>query len=253
MIGRWSLTARRTIAQAIPAALRPDAWKLWSAFRLSGPAGLASAIDELLGVWRPSTRSIHYKGFTLFFGRGSVIIPDVAGGRTWEKLVSERIVDALARCLGGVFVDVGANLGLTTLNVLAALPSTRVFAFEPGFRQAELLSKTISANGLTRQVTSYRVALGETAGTRLFAVHDRRFDAFDGFVDTGRAPLRRIVKVETQTLDGWWHAAHCPPVGVIKLDTEGSELWILRGAVELVARLQPIIVLEIQPANLHHY
>jgi hypothetical protein len=40
---------------------------------------------------------------------------------------------------------------------------------------------------------------------------------------------------------------------VIKIDTEGAELWVLRGAEKVLAEVSPVIYLEIEPRNLRVY
>jgi len=241
------------LGRVIPAPFRPLVRELYRTFRACGPRGLALAVYELVAVWRGPVLTIDYKGFVLFYGRRMYLIPWARGGRTWEAPVADGIARELRRAARPVFVDVGANIGLMTLNVLSAQPSTRVFAFEPAAHQYGLLARTIAANRLEDRVTVYPVALGDQVGTKPFALHDTRYNALDGFVDTGRAPLKTVVTVDEETLDHWWQAAGCPPISVIKIDTEGAELWILRGAVDVLARARPVIFLEIQPANLRGY
>jgi FkbM family methyltransferase len=117
-----------------------------------------------------------------------------------------------------------------------------------------LLERTIAANGLEGRVAVYPEALGSQVGDRAFVVHDPAHAALDGFIDTGRAgQVGAIIRVRVQTLDGWWHSLDCPHVHVVKIDTEGAELWILEGAHELLAECRPVLFLEIQRANLAVY
>jgi hypothetical protein len=59
--------------------------------------------------------------------------------------------------------------------------------------------------------------------------------------------------VETETLDSWWDRSGRPEVDVLKLDTEGSELLILRGACALIEHCRPVVFLEIHEQNLEPY
>jgi FkbM family methyltransferase len=174
-------------------------------------------------------------------------------GGVWDRETADRIVVELSKTVRPTFVDVGANIGLMTLNVLAGTPAARVHAFEPGAHQRALLEKTIAANGLGDQVTIYPEALGSHVGERAFAVHDPAYSALDGFIDTRRADLVELVTVPVRTLDGWWHSLGRPRVHVVKIDAEGAELWILEGARELLAGSGPVLFLEVQPANLRVY
>ena len=245
--------AGRVLKAILPGGVRRRLLELAAIRGVVGNAGLAHEIYDLVSFWRSAVQSIDYKGFQLFYGRGSMILFRIRDGRTWEPEIARRIAEELAAHADPVFVDAGAYIGLMTLNVLSAVPDAHVFAFEPGPYQYSLLARTVGANGLDGRVVHYPVALGDTVGKQPFAVHRRRYGALDGFVDTGRAALETIIEVEQQTLDEWWHRAGCPPVGVIKIDTEGAELWVLAGGAELLARRRPLVFLEIHPVNLAGY
>jgi FkbM family methyltransferase len=151
------------------------------------------------------------------------------------------------------FLDVGANIGIVSLAVLAGVPDARVYAFEPAPRQHALLAATIGRNGLARSITAERLALADRAGKSSFAIHVPWLAAGDGLLDTGRSGRAKQVTVETDTLDGWWTRAGRPQVDVVKLDTEGSELLILRGAAALLEACRPTLFLEVHEQNLRPY
>jgi FkbM family methyltransferase len=152
-----------------------------------------------------------------------------------------------------LFLDIGANIGLMTLNVLAELPAARVVAFEPGRHQAEFMSNTIRENGLEERVTLIRAALGREKGTAEFAVHRSQHSSGDGFVDTGRAGGTSRASVEVLTLDEWWADRGMPGVQGMKIDTEGAELWVLEGGRRLLQACRPLVVFELHPENLQAY
>jgi precorrin-6B methylase 2 len=68
--------------------------------------------------------------------------------RSRVQRTGDRIVAELTKAATPTFLDVGANIGLMTLNVLASVPSARIHAFEPGPDQRSLLERTIAANRL---------------------------------------------------------------------------------------------------------
>lgn len=137
--------------------------------------------------------------------------------------------------------------------MLADASSTRVYAFEPGMHQYSLLKKTIEFNHLAEQVSIYNMALGREVGCQPFATHNTRDASGDGFIDTGRSGVANEVMVLVQTIDNWWKEEAFPMVDVVKIDTEGAELWVLEGAVEFLSACKPIIYLEIWPVNLLLY
>lgn len=211
-----------------------------------------------LDEFKPFIRTLPYQGFTVYYSKGTSLVelhgvPPVRFGGTYERYETATIVQALAQVEAPILIDVGANIGLLSLNVLAAVPPTRIFAFEPSPHPRRLLEQTIATNQLQERLTVYDCALGQQVGTATFTAHSTEHASGDGFRDTGRAGQAEIITVAVQTLDSWWQAQGCPAITAIKLDTEGSEFWILQGAVQLLAQCQPLIVLEINQTNLQPY
>jgi FkbM family methyltransferase len=194
-----------------------------------------------------------YQGFELVYSRRTSIVERLLTTGTYEPEVTSAIVAALRDSEDRVFVDVGANVGLVSLLVLDALPDARVYAFEPGRHQRELFAETIRRNGLSGKVELSALALSDAPGVATFAVHATRHAAGDGFLDTGRGGRARFETVDVDTLDDWWRRAFAPRIGVLKLDTEGSELLVLRGAEEAIARCRPTLVVEVHPQNIAPY
>ncbi len=202
---------------------------------------------------KPYMQTRQYRGFVLHYSRGTSLIERTRLGQMYEDAMSRAIAAELSNSNKPAFIDIGANIGLITLNVLALAPSTRIYAFEPGPHQWSLLKKTVEANGLDSRIGLCNVALGREPGNAPFASHRPCDASGDGFIDTGRAGVVDYVTVPVQTLDNWWNSESRPHIDVVKIDTEGAELWVLEGAVEFLATCQPAIYLEIFPVNLHAY
>jgi FkbM family methyltransferase len=196
---------------------------------------------------------VRYCGYELVYEHGDRLVERIRAQGDYEPELMARLVDELRGSQHRTFVDVGANIGIVSLAVLAGVPDARIDAFEPAPRQHALLSATIRRNGLARSITLHRLALADRAGTSAFAIHAPWLAAGDGLLDTGRSGRVRRVTVETDTLDRWWARAGRPPIDVVKLDTEGSELMILQGAAALLAACRPTLFLEIHEQNLRPY
>lgn len=229
------------VARTIPEPLRPLARAIY---------GLPASLRELAG---PRNRTTIYRGFELHYSRGTSLIETVRGGRIYEPEVSRELARVLGRRASPLLLDVGANIGLVCLNILADIPDAKVVAFEPGGHQAELLERTINANRLAERVTLVRSALSNRTGTATFAVHRSRHASGDGFLDTRRAGHTTTTDVEVSTLDAWWRASGQPHVAAIKIDTEGAELWVLEGGEALLEACRPAVVFELHPHNLRVY
>jgi FkbM family methyltransferase len=231
----------RAVKRIIPAPLLPAARAIYRFPRVAR------------GWIGPEQRKALYRGFELHYSKGTSLMDAIQDGGTYEPEVTHRLVTALRDAGPALFLDIGANIGLITLNVLAELPEARVVAFEPGAHQAGLLEETVTANRLNERVTVFRSALSYQEGTARFAVHRSRHASGDGFFDTRRAGNTQTVEVPVTTLDTWWHGAGQPRVNAMKIDTEGAELWVLQGGEALLASCRPLVVFELHPKNIRVY
>jgi FkbM family methyltransferase len=211
---------------------------------------LVEAIDDRLPHGH---RTVPYCGYDVVYSRGNSLVERIRQQGTYEPGIVASIREAVAASPSRTLLDVGANIGLISLAVLAAIPESCVFAFEPGPHQQALLAETIRRNGLEGRLELSDAALSDASGTASFAVHSTKHAAGDGFLDTHRSGPARTVRVRTETVDDWWERKGRPPVGVVKLDTEGSELLILRGAAAFLDACRPTLFLEIHETNLEPY
>lgn len=201
----------------------------------------------------PFIRKTSYQGFDLYYSRGTSLIGRIQGCSIYEPDLSRCIVNLLSRSEKPLFLDVGANIGLVTLNILAEIPHTLIHAFEPSPHQYKLFKKTIHANGLENRVILHAAALSSEAGTCDFAIHNTVDASGDGFKDTGRAGPAHFITVECYTLDHWWELTGRPSVTAAKIDTEGSEFMVLQGARLLLDSCRPVVFMEIWPGNIKVY
>ena len=141
---------------------------------------------------------------------------------------------------GDLVIDVGAHYGLYTL-VLASLVGGDgdVYAFEPSPHAMNVVSRNVSTNGLSNVVTLVNGAAAETDGTASFWEH----------ADPSRASLGpspesvNQVEVKTCRIDREL-AGRTRPVSFIKIDVEGFELGVLKGAESVISKDRPVVLLE---------
>ena len=147
---------------------------------------------------------------------------------------------------GGIAVDVGANVGWHTL-LLARLVGEggRVLAAEPNPSVRARLQDNLHLNRI-RHVDVVPYALGDAEGTVAF--HAPEADdtgAGDGHVVTAtETDGRRVIRVETRRLDTILQAMQVERLDLIKIDVEGFEWPVLKGAEQVIARFRPHIVFE---------
>lgn len=149
----------------------------------------------------------------------------------------------VASCLrpGMVVIDAGANIGWYTLAMARAVgPSGLVYAFEPADEELTRLRSNVRLNEL-ENVRIKPLALAENEG---WATLSDTLDAGTTYVGGGK---RRIA---TTSLDRLVADEELKRVDFIKMDVEGSELRVLRGARELLRRFRPMLMVELEPAPL---
>ena len=147
---------------------------------------------------------------------------------------------------GMTVLDIGANCGLYTLLAVRCVGARgRVFAFEPSPRERKRLREHLWLNHCTNaRIVPY--ALGsQTAQADLYVVMGVQTGCNSlrpPHVDEPVSPRR----VEIRTLDDFLLAEKVPAVDFIKMDVEGGELEVLKGATKLLQgpRL-PVLLLEV--------
>lgn len=141
-----------------------------------------------------------------------------------------------------VVVDIGANIGLTSL-LLARLAGT-VVAVEPAPNIFSLLKQNITDNRVSNVI-----ALNYAIGASNSNVRFREHSAF-GHVSDG--PLANA-NVEMRTVDNLVADLGLSNVSLIKIDVEGYEPHVLAGAAETIARFNPVILMEFNTVTLTNF
>jgi FkbM family methyltransferase len=139
----------------------------------------------------------------------------------------------------GLFLDVGANIGCISQAVLAS--GGRVMAFEPQREVYEVMARNLAYAGSGWEAMN--VAVGSAEGTAKMEVLDYSVKNNIGGLGLGAGsnPWGRYREVPVVTLDGLGLEER---VSFIKIDVEGYELEVLRGAVELIKRDKPVLYVE---------
>lgn len=125
-----------------------------------------------------------------------------------------------------LFVDVGANVGSYTILAAAAV-GCRCISFEPDVSTASALERNVKANGVSDRVDIRRIAVGADEGEVAFT---SGYDTLNHVATPGEDS--RVTTVEVATLDS--ELAGKSPA-LLKVDVEGFEGEVLRGASETLA------------------
>jgi len=151
---------------------------------------------------------------------------------------------------GELAVDAGANIGYHALH-LARLVGDAGFveAFEPLPYLADALRTSVDENGFLSQMAVHRIALDERAGT-LRVRHAPRTANFGGAHFAPESPLPPAHAdefVSTKRLDDVIAGRRCR---FLKMDVEGAEPRVIRGAHATLAAGRPVILSELHDQQL---
>lgn len=148
---------------------------------------------------------------------------------------------------GATVVDVGANKGdFTLLSAELAGGGGRIFSFEPEPKNCEWLRKSVRASG-HGNVRVIEVALSDADGEAV--LHLGAKSGWHTLLPGGASRSRGSVVIRTRTLDGVLAEAGVRAAHVVKVDVEGAELAVLRGARKtLLSGERVAVLLDLHPA-----
>jgi len=152
---------------------------------------------------------------------------------------------------GRAVIDGGAYWGDSAL-VFGKYQSSSIHCFEPMPSTLQKLAQTVRAKGLSN-VIPVNMGLGDQDGQTLDCFYDAQFMESMG-ADSGASVVLhdqpqpndafRSVKINLTTIDAYAQKNRLD-VGLIKLDVEGVELSVIRGALETIRSLRPVLLISV--------
>jgi FkbM family methyltransferase len=154
----------------------------------------------------------------------------------WLGSYEAKLQKALAKEVkpGGVFYDIGANVGFHSLLAAKLIFPGRVYAFEPVIANLSYLRTHLQLNDV-QNVEIVDIAVSDTCGRAAFVTEGSRA--------MGHLQSGGDTTVRTDTLDGLIQTNIIAPPDYIKMDIEGSELRALHGAERCLSRFRPMLFL----------
>ncbi len=163
----------------------------------------------------------------------------------WEPAI-DYIIDYYMK-EDGIFIDVGANIGYHSLYIASLSPKAECIAFEPHPKIFEQLSTNAGLNHFNHLVT-HNVAVGDFCGnTKINLTNDSSYNRGLSTIlnDESLENESHQVNVKISTLDEFLNHDQKNRINVMKIDTQGYEYQVLKGALDIIYRSRPIILLEI--------
>lgn len=160
---------------------------------------------------------------------------------TWECEFTSRLVPLIRN--GAVCLDIGGHRGFLA-GVMAVSGASAVHCFEPNPVNAEQIRKVISLNP-DRHLTLHECAVGASDGSAEFLIMPEssmgklNIGTFQKEQNTGQH-----IRVQIRALDSLVACGEIEPPQLIKIDVEGAEAEVLRGAKTLIEQHHPILCIE---------
>ncbi len=209
--------------------------------------------------WRGKVASVRYRVLSAFpklripirlpFGIWWILRNDACGQGIVHgcfEMDETQFVEGFLRA-GMTVLDIGAHHGYYTLLASKKTgPTGRVIAFEPSPREHRFLARHVRINRCSN-VTVENFALGSKAGESDFFVVEGKETGFNSLRPPNITLPTTKHRILVEKLDDYLERNGIGQVDFIKLDAEGGELEILRGAGKLLeGKNPPVILAEVQ-------
>ena len=148
----------------------------------------------------------------------------------------------------GLMIDIGAHHGLYALELAHAVPGARVVAFEPAALAFEFLGRNVLGNRLADRISLAQVALSDRAESRWLKTANH--SELNRLIGVGAPVAPEDERVNATRLDDFLDRNVAgQEVALIKIDVQGDEAAVLRGAERLLQSGSPIVMFAADPAG----
>jgi FkbM family methyltransferase len=152
-----------------------------------------------------------------------------------EDFFLKKVLNKYIKINNPIFFDVGANIGNYSVELKTYFPNSTIYSFEPSEKAyKEFFNKKI------QNINVYNVGIGEKDGKLAYYNYKSDVGSEHGSlykeVFTNIHNSNNIVKKEVKiiTLDDFCNKNKLKKINFLKIDTEGSELNVLKGSKKLI-------------------
>lgn len=144
-------------------------------------------------------------------------------------------------------LDIGANIGNHSLYWSKIRFAHKIFAFEPMISTYQILHKNVQINRLEDKVFTYNIGLSDASGSAELNTHIYSHPEIKFSIETvGSAALSKSAEGEMrlQPLDSLTFINELEQIDFVKIDVEGFECNVLKGAEKTLRKFKPLIFIE---------
>jgi len=140
----------------------------------------------------------------------------------------------------GTFIDIGANIGKYTIMIGRKIKG-RVIAIEPEKKNFEILKTNVKLNKLNN-IILINSACSSKNGQRKFFLDETGTEASSFYQE--KVQSSKTIAVQTKKLDNILNELGIKKVDLNKIDVEGAEADVLKGAIKTLKNSHPEIIFE---------
>lgn len=143
-------------------------------------------------------------------------------------------------------LDIGTNIGWTALNFARIAKDGRVMGFEPDPYNFDRCASNIALNNF-KNIIVFPIGLGNENRQMEMEIRTPTNRGGNRIYRNSRNESRMV---EVERLDDFAPLKECERIDLIKIDVEGYELNVLRGAIHTLKKYKPVLFIELDDNNL---
>jgi FkbM family methyltransferase len=147
----------------------------------------------------------------------------------------------------GIILDIGANIGITTVPLGLRKINAKIYSFEPMPENVKALRRSVGYFKL-QNVEVFETALGDTSGEVTMitpVINSVKMQGLSHIKSPENPSNGSEINVQVQKLDDMPELSSAINISAIKIDVENFEYYVLKGAEKLLAKHKPIIYCEL--------
>lgn len=210
-----------------------------------------------------------YKGVSLFVSKNGSLIQRKAKGVNYELDIREGL-DLSMYLFGGfqapvansplikipkdaVVFDIGGNFGFMALQYAQKVPEGKVYSFEPTHYALSKFKRNLELNPeLSKRINVVNAYVSDEDKNQsdIQAFSSWRIDTLKQTNEGNRHPVHLGIEKQSEgvgsiTLDSFCENNDIKAIDFIKIDTDGHEVYVLKGAAKTITKYRPTIVFEV--------